>query len=125
MTSLSQLVRTIRNANLIPVTQVNAGFTDGLQPPYISVQDFKYTWDRDTQNGVRVSTFTVLNVGISLDVAEDMAGKINDLLNDNYTATDQDIGILQESYEIGNTDPNNLYQYGVVQTYTLFEDPNL
>lgn len=124
MTSLGQLLGTIRAATLVPTASVNYGITDNVRPPYISVGDYRYEWERDTQNGVRVSTFSVLVVDKSLDDAEALAGSVNDLLENNYAATDQGIGLLQDTYEVGQTDPSNLYQYGVKMTYTMWEDPN-
>lgn len=123
-TSLGQLIKTIRNANLVLPAQVNYGLTDGLVPPYINVGEWKLAWERDTQNGVQEITFAVLVVQKGLDEAEALAGKVNDLLDQNYNATDQDVGLLQETYEVGQTDPNNLYQYGVKMTYSLWIDPN-
>ncbi|QEG27102.1 hypothetical protein GobsT_18550 [Gemmata obscuriglobus] len=104
--------------------QVNALTTDNLQPPYIQVAEFVRVPNRDTQNGVLESTFSVLVVAKNLEEAEDLAENLDSHLTNNYEATDQDIGIFQEQYAVGLTDPSNLYQVGVKLDYRLFEDPN-
>jgi hypothetical protein len=124
MSSLSQLVKTLRDANIVLPAQVNYGFTDGLVPPYISLGEYKYEWERDTQNGIKHVTFSVLTVAKSVEEAEALAGQVDTVLTNNYSATDQDVGLLQDTYEVGQTDPPNLYQYGVKMTYSLWDDPN-
>lgn len=129
MTNLQNLILSIRNNSVsfsvpVPPENVNFGFTDGLSPPYVTVSEYSQTWDQDTGNeGVIKANVTVLCIGKNVDEAESVADGVNTYLSNNLAVTPQCIGILPESWETGQTDPNNLYQCGVKLVYTLWIDP--
>ncbi|WP_161967141.1 hypothetical protein [Fimbriiglobus ruber] len=114
----------IRAQSALPPENINFGFTDKVTLPFASIENYSHEWDRDTQNGVRVSKFSVLVMGKTCDQAEQTALALNNILDKNTTLTPQTMMCLQETWETGLTDPNNLYQTGVRLTFTLFEDPN-
>src|SRR4051794_25440207 len=126
-TTLQNLMTALRAAAPVDATSINFGWTDGLVPPYVTVTEYSHQIDRDTLNGVREATFSVLCVGKNVDEAEQTALAVDTILDRAEGLTPQSVdGVccLQTSWQTGLVDPVNLYQQGVKLTYQLFEDPD-
>ena len=125
MTTLQNIVLALRNAAILPTSQVNAGYSSSLLPPYISVFNYRHAYDFDSSGpAVRLSTFTVLIINKTCDEAEDLAQTVDGFVNNNLTLTPQTIGCLQVAYE-SNQMEERLSQWGVQIVYELTEDPNI
>lgn len=112
----------LRAAEFLPAAKVNYGTTDGLEPPYISVADYRHTLDYDTGGpALKRATFAVRVIDKSQDDAETLAGQVDDLINNNLDLTPSTIGCLQTSYAVGQL-AERLYQFGVEIAYELTED---
>lgn len=123
-TTLQHIIRAIRQANLVPPSQVNYGVTDRLEPPYISVLDYRHELTYDTSGPVlKEAKYKVVVLAKDVDTAEALAGQVDDLINNNLTLTPQTTGSFQESYMVGQM-AERLYQFGVEIEYSLKEDPN-
>src|SRR4051812_38854530 len=113
MTTLQGIIGTIRGAQIVDPAKVNYGWSDGIQPPYISVLDFNQTPEYVTDGvAVRNSTFNVICMGKSVDEAEAIATQVDDLLQLS-TAIMPNSRCLLTSYTVGQLDAN-LYQFGVI-----------
>lgn len=121
MTTLQNIISTIRNSGIVPPTQVNYGWTDNLKPPYLAVTDFEYGIVYQTcGDAIRHSTFHVICFDINSDNAESNALKVLALLDTSTTLTPSTSRCLLEHYKVGQM-KEELYQWGVDLQFRLEE----
>lgn len=124
MTTLQNILATLRGANILPAAKINYGISDSLPPPYLSVRDYSHTFDYQTCGSkFKHARFTLLVVDKSQDDAENIAAQFDALLNLSRTLTPNTDVVFQESYKVGQLDFSpTLYQFGVEVQYTLTEN---
>jgi hypothetical protein len=123
-TTYQNILKGIRNANLLERSQVNAGWTDGLAPPYISVIEYEHSLQYDTGGlSLKEATFKVVVVHRNCDEAETLAEAADAAVSLDDGLTPQAIGVFQESYRSSQTD-ERLQQWAVEIGYKLIEDPS-
>jgi hypothetical protein len=122
MTTLQNILKGIRDANLLDRSRVNAGWTDSLAPPYVSVTDYSHELTYDTGGpALKEATFKVLVVERGCDEAESLAASVDAAVNLDAGLTPTAIGVFQETYKSSQMD-ERLYQWGVEIGYKLTED---
>lgn len=131
MTTLQNIIKSIQNANLLPIGSINGGITNGAKPPYIGILDYQHTVDYDTggfdnvANGtpayaILEATFRVLVLHTGCDAAETLAAQVDQVLNLNRTLTpqSQNMPCIQTGYKSSQMDAQ-LYQWGVEIEYKI------
>lgn len=122
--TLQNIIAAIRDIRAVDPINVNYGWTDNREPPYVNVLDYQHTITYDTHGpAVKDATYTVQVVDKSQDAAETIAARIDDVLNASTTLTPTTMRNLQESYKVGQMD-EKLYQFGVQIGYSLKESIN-
>ena len=126
-TTLSNLIDTLRRVVPIPISQINYGFTSGLEPPYVNLVDLKSTYGYDTSGAkVKVSTFSIVCVGKNAAEAEATISLVDcyfgDIKNLNYI-TPNSIEVINDNYLVTQM-ADNLYQFVSKMDYELTENIN-
>jgi hypothetical protein len=121
-TTLQNILKGLRNANLLPKGQVNAGITEGLNPPYVSILDYAHELTYDTGGPtMKEAVFKLLVVAKDADAAETLAEAVDTALNTSTDLTATTMRLLQETYRSSQMD-ERLQQWGVEIGYKLTED---
>jgi hypothetical protein len=123
-TTLQNILATLRGADILPPAKVNYGITDGLEPPYISVDGFEFEQVYQTCGpATRHSTFHVIVVDKNADAAQVTAQAVLALLDTSKTLTPKTSECLLISYKIGQSIVGDkaLYQW-VVDTYWRLDE---
>ncbi len=122
-TTLQNIISTLRASAVLDPVKINAGITDGLEPPYANLMDFAFTLDRDTGGpATRNSTFRLVVTARNVEIAEDIAGRLDALIDQGGeapTITPTAISSFQVGYKIGQ---EQLYQWVVDMSYELAEN---
>ena len=122
MTTLQYIMRTLRQSTFIDPAKVNYGVTDGLEPPYVNVSEYRHELTYDTGGvALKEGTYKVTVIDKSQDSAEELAAQVDGVLNLNLSLTPNTIGSFQESYEVGQM-AEKLYQFGVQIGYSFTEN---
>jgi|ERR1700722_11826414 len=130
MTTLQNIVQSIKNSNLLPWDHVNAGFSAGLVPPTLSVMNYEHTGDYDTSGFARKqegltgyvitdATFDVIIIHKSCDEAETLAAQVDQFLDLSTTLTPEGLCCFQENYKSSQMEEQLAGQWGVVINYKL------
>ena len=121
-TTCQNIITTIRAANILPPTQVNTGVTDGLEPPYITLDGFEFEPEYQTAPfPVIHAHFHILCYHNSADNVQALAEKVRGLLNLSTTVTPTTSGCFLLHYRLGQTQ-ENLYVWVVDMEFKLEEN---
>lgn len=118
MKTANELLTTLRDGGILPAAQINYGWTDRLQPPYLDVTDFRGSTIYDSGGpAFRQCAFTLHHYHTSQDSAETQADNFNGLL-EGLQATRFGFTCWQDEYSIVQED---LHFYHVQVAYSVFE----